>query len=130
MPLKDPEARREYHRDYMKRYLADPDARARHLARVERNNERYRAANRALIATFKERGCRMPGCGESEPCALVGHHVDPAEKKFSLAESNSNRQMSPKKVAAELAKCVCLCANCHRKLHAGISLLPEELARS
>ncbi len=66
----------------------------------------------------------MPGCGEMESCALVAHHVDPATKAFSIGDSNSNRQMSPKKVATELEKCVCLCANWHRKLHAGIISLP------
>jgi hypothetical protein len=44
MPLKDPEARRAYHREYMrKRHAQDPEAREKQLVRVRRNDARYEA---------------------------------------------------------------------------------------
>ena len=32
-----------------------------------------------------------------------------------------------KKVAAELAKCICVCQNCHAKVHAGLLQVPRDL---
>ena len=55
-------------------------------------------------------------CGESFAACLEFHHVDPNSKEDELA--NMARQ-SWKRFAKELDKCVCVCANCHRKIHAG-----------
>ena len=61
------------------------------------------------------------------PCVVCGwfghlsaidyHHVHPAEKSFAL--SSALVSYSREKVDIELAKCVCLCANCHRGVHSG-----------
>ena len=45
--------------------------------------------------------------------ALEFHHLDPSQKEFTLTASVANRQV----FVEELKKCVCLCSNCHRKLH-------------
>ena len=47
--------------------------------------------------------------------ALEFHHLDPAVKDFSLAHTRST---TFEKVRAELDKCILVCANCHRELHA------------
>jgi predicted HNH restriction endonuclease len=66
----------------------------------------------ALIrATKAERGCR--DCGEVDPDVLDFHHL--RDKLFSLSDVK-NRNMP--QVRAEIAKCVVLCANCHRRVHA------------
>lgn len=58
-----------------------------------------------------------------EPCAVCGnddlrviefHHLDPSQKRFQIA--GSGRRSMPT-IMAEAAKCVCLCANCHRLFH-------------
>tara|TARA_S200002703_G_C3670846_1_gene205978 strand:+ start:221 stop:634 length:414 start_codon:yes stop_codon:yes gene_type:complete len=61
------------------------------------------------------------------PCVVCGwfghlsaidyHHVHPANKSFEL--SRALLSYSIEKVDAEIAKCVCLCANCHRGVHSG-----------
>ena len=48
--------------------------------------------------------------------------VDPSSKDFNIGMAQS-RKISPARVEAELAKCVCLCMNCHAKVHAGIITL-------
>src|ERR1017187_1583014 len=75
MSLKDPEARRAYHREYMrKRHAEDPEARQRQLARVRRNDARYEAEKRAWISAFlAEYPC--VDCGESDPEVLEFDHV-------------------------------------------------------
>ena len=64
-------------------------------------------------------------CSESEYSCLDLHHLNPADKEYAIAVSV--RQMSFEKLMKELSKCVVLCANCHRKVHAGIIQLEEYL---
>lgn len=47
--------------------------------------------------------------------ALDFHHKDPKEKEFILGEMS---RYSKDKIIQELDKCMLLCANCHRELHA------------
>ena len=56
-------------------------------------------------------------CGESEPICIDFHHVNPDEKDFSIGK---HRSRSREWLLQEISKCVCLCANCHRKVHAGL----------
>lgn len=122
MPLKDPEARRAYHREYMQKRLKNDEAyRQKHLALVRKNDVRAREAIGALIASFRAKGCAL--CPEKEPCCLSAHHLDKDAKDFSVANAKGRKLGVPRTVA-ELAKCVCLCENCHRKVHAGVLHLP------
>jgi hypothetical protein len=118
MPLKDPEARRAYHREYLKRRLdKDPAYKAAHLSRVRKNDAEYRKNVRDMISRFKSSGCLV--CGELEPVCLCAHHLNPDTKDFSLGNA-ARWKMGSKRVALELEKCVCLCHNCHAKVHAAI----------
>lgn len=56
-------------------------------------------------------------CGESSPECLDLHHVDPAIKDGNIGDIVSKYNWQ--KVLAEIAKCVVVCANCHRKIHSG-----------
>ena len=122
MPLKDPEARREYHRRYMKkRYAEDKEFRDSHKARTKRNNAAAKSESRTIIAEFRADGCLL--CDETEFCALSAHHIDSAEKDFNIGDA-VRRRYGRDRIKQELLKCVCLCHNCHSKLHAGIIDLP------
>lgn len=55
-------------------------------------------------------------CGEICTACLDFHHL--GDKSDNI--SNLYRKGSISKVIDEINKCVVLCANCHRKLHAGI----------
>ena len=50
------------------------------------------------------------------------HHVNPEEKEFSLS---SNVMKSLDKQLAEARKCILVCANCHRGIHAGYINIPN-----
>jgi hypothetical protein len=66
------------------------------------------------------------GCGLTGPNELFEfHHLTPMEKEFGLSQDGDTR--SWRRVVAELAKCVMLCANCHREVHAGLRELDESL---
>jgi hypothetical protein len=65
-------------------------------------------------------------CGrKGHPAIFEFHHRSPKAKDFGLSESGIPR--SWEKTVAELAKCVMLCANCHREVHAGVRDLDEGL---
>lgn len=49
--------------------------------------------------------------------ALDFHHIDPTQKSFTISQI-INKDLSLQ--LEEIKKCVLLCANCHRELHAGI----------
>jgi 5-methylcytosine-specific restriction endonuclease McrA len=48
--------------------------------------------------------------------ALEFHHLDPSQKDFGLSSNGHTR--SWEKVKEELDKCILVCANCHREIHA------------
>jgi hypothetical protein len=58
------------------------------------------------------------GCGRDGPAQLFEfHHRDASQKDFGISEDGILRRWE--KIVAELAKCLMLCANCHREVHAG-----------
>jgi len=84
----------------------------------KQRRERYKrrkAENDLLIKKVLKKGCLI--CNEKDPVVLDFHHIDPKQKKENV-KSMSDR--TEEKVLAEMAKCIILCANCHRRLHAGV----------
>jgi len=82
----------------------------------------YRKRKRNKIQSLKT-PCIV--CGfDKHPEAIDFHHLDPTEKDFIVARSMGKAW---DKVKAEIEKCVCLCANCHRLHHAGIIDLEDHL---
>ncbi len=67
--------------------------------------------------------CRFCGYNRCQE-ALDFHHRDSSQKNFGIAAKGYTR--SWEKIRAELEKCVLVCANCHRELHAGVLQLPAE----
>lgn len=57
--------------------------------------------------------------------ALEFHHLDPTQKDFSI----SSISKSFESIKKELDKCILLCANCHREVHAGILDIDKTLTR-
>jgi hypothetical protein len=51
--------------------------------------------------------------------ALELHHLDPNEKEFGFGSIRANC-INWDKIAQEASKCVLLCSNCHREVHAGL----------
>jgi len=61
-------------------------------------------------------GCAI--CGESLPVVLSLHHIDPETKDATVFEMTNNTNVyTDEQFFEEVAKCVVLCENCHRKLH-------------
>ena len=65
-------------------------------------------------------------CGEDEKVCIDFHHIDDNTKSFEVAQAIS-KYRNFDIIQQEIDKCVCLCANCHRKLHAGLFSLPDKV---
>jgi hypothetical protein len=71
--------------------------------------------NKLLINEIKKQGCII--CGYNKcMSALDWHHINPSNKHKDISSSMITRR-SMSRVLDEIAKCVLLCANCHRELH-------------
>lgn len=57
--------------------------------------------------------------------ALEFHHINPDEKDFGISVKGYTRSWENNK--RELDKCVLVCSNCHREIHAGLILCPQEI---
>ena len=81
-------------------------------------NQRHREEKRLWLEQLKDE-LKCQNCGESEPCCLDFHHLDPQEKDFTVSQAAS-WGYSTERIQVEIEKCVILCANCHRKYHKGL----------
>lgn len=61
-------------------------------------------------------------CGYSKCLdALEFHHLDDSKKEFGISKRGYTR--SWEKVCQELEKCILVCSNCHREIHAKVAAL-------
>ena len=66
-------------------------------------------------------------CGENERCCIDFHHLAGDPFKHRTAKGNLHHgvtgilhhTMNKTKVLEEMEKCITICSNCHRKVHAG-----------
>lgn len=91
--------------------------RAVYLSKAKRSNRRRRDW---FIEIKSSLSCSA--CGESHIATLDFHHVA-GGKDFNLS-SKIARGFSKATILAEMAKCIVLCANCHRKLHYNQRIAP------
>jgi hypothetical protein len=100
--------KQQYHRDYHKQWY-------------EKNKERRKAQIHRRVKDLRKwlndfKQTLVCACGEDHPATLDFHHVDGREKVIAVADTWKNG-WSKERMAAEMAKCVVVCSNCHRKHH-------------
>lgn len=105
MPYKDPKKQKEAQAEHYQKHKA---------LYGERCNKR----KRDLQKWFQELKTKLKcaECEENHPACLEFHHTDPTTKEYNIgimAMSGCKEE----KVLAEIAKCIVLCSNCHKKLH-------------
>ncbi len=110
------EALKKREREYERKRREDPE----YLARSRKFTAEWRKKRvsecHAIIRAWKQHGCCV--CGESALCCIDAHHKNQKEKDHNigvLVYGAKALAVIPK----ELAKCIPICANCHRKYHAG-----------
>jgi hypothetical protein len=69
--------------------------------------------NKRFVEEYKKNHpCEL--CGYSDPRALEFHHRNPEDKEFLVS---SACRVGIDELKEEMAKCMVICANCHRILH-------------
>ena len=101
---------RSCHKAYLKKHYKENTEYYKEKAKV--HNKRYQAKARKAIYEFKlSNPCEH--CGIEDPRVLEFNHTDPSTKKYNVAEMVKSGH-SVNSILDEIAKCVVLCANCHR----------------
>jgi hypothetical protein len=86
------------------------------------NVQARRTKLKIMAVAYKGGKCQNPDCGYDKCVAALDFHHNNGDKSFGLSQGNTTSWATMKK---ELDKCVMLCANCHREVHAGILELSE-----
>lgn len=89
----------------------------------DRQLDRYRALQekrrieltKRFHAWKTQQGCAHLGCDEKDPVCLDLHHLTPNTKERT---PSSLLSYSWKRLMEEAKKCIVVCSNCHRKIHA------------
>ena len=87
-----------------------------------KHRKKVRARNKRVVLELKQKidavkaayGCQL--CPENDVVCLDFHHL--GKKDFAVASSPYEVQ-NWERIKNEIRKCVVLCSNCHRKVHAG-----------
>ncbi len=74
---------------------------------------KYYKDNKEILEHNKTQCCI---CGESAKCCLEFHHIK--DKLFNISQSVSHLPTSL--FIKEINKCICVCKNCHSKIHNNI----------
>jgi len=82
-----------------------------HISRAGVRNRKAASANRVLAYTHLGSNPCVD-CGESDPVVLEFDHILPKHRDISLMWRTG---FSSSALAAEIAKCVVRCGNCHRR---------------
>ncbi len=72
---------------------------------------------------YKGGECQCCGYNDCNS-ALDFHHVDPKTKKFGIGKCRKTKVTQ--EVLDELDKCILVCSNCHREIHAGYRDITKE----
>ena len=109
MPIKDPELRRQYMKEYQKKHYQKNKKAYKEKAKAYNRNQRK--WGRDFITRVK----RMYGCvdcGISNPIILEFDHV--RGSKVNNVADMVNQSYSLATIKEEIRKCEVRCANCHR----------------
>ena len=80
---------------------------------------------RDMSIDYKGGKCAICGYNKCKQ-ALEFHHLDQEGKDFGISAKGYSRAWN--KVKREIDKCIVVCANCHREIHAGNTQLPKEIS--
>lgn len=106
MPSKDKAKQAKYQNNHYKKnkqYYTD-----KREVRKRENLRKFNLVKNSLVCAI---------CSENDPITIDLHHLDPSIKE-ALVRIKAAHGQSWSNVVREFEKCVPLCSNCHRKVHA------------
>jgi len=115
MPFKNREKKNAYRRKW---YAENSKSEKEHVARRRKEIKKWLNDYRSNLNCSK--------CNEDHPATLDFHHKNPKEKEFQVTHL-AHYGYSIDRIKKEIAKCMVLCSNCHRKLHFNQNKKPYKL---
>ena len=109
MPYKDESVRKLKAAEYSRKYYEANKDKVKALSKT--NRRKGQATWSAFKSTLKCTKCEI-----NHPAALDFHHTDPSQKENIVSKLVSDGCYAA--AMREVKKCIVLCANCHRVLHA------------
>lgn len=80
----------------------------------------WRKRIKAKLVEYKGGKCEC--CGYNNCIeALEFYHIDPSQKDFTISGTSKAFETLKK----EADKCIMVCSNCHKEIHAGVRILPN-----
>lgn len=83
--------------------------------KLVRDTSKYRRTIKQLLVEYKGSKCQICGYNRCVK-ALEFHHLNPQEKDCTV----SGGTKSFDSLKPEVDKCILVCSNCHREIHAGL----------
>ena len=102
---------KECHKKYTKKHYSKNKS-----VYITRSSERRRKLKIWFREITKDDVCHF--CSESDKICIDYHHKDPLKKDKEISTLLGEIR-SKERILGELKKCIAMCSNCHRKLHAG-----------
>lgn len=87
-----------------------------------KNVSEFRRRRKANLIKAMGGKCCLCGYNKVQD-ALEFHHIDPSVKKYGIAERGTCHNLDED--IEEIRKCVLVCANCHREIHANLYSIEE-----
>lgn len=88
----------------------------------KRDTSKYRKNVKEQLIQYKGGKCQICGYNRCTQ-ALDFHHLDPKEKELKISGGTRCFETLKK----EVDKCILVCANCHREIHADVISIPSNL---
>ena len=107
---------KQRNKEYYERTKNDPAHIKARRASYEKGKNKWHENDRLRRRAFNEKyKSKCAKCGEDRVYLIQFHHIDPATKLFSIGANATSK--SEAELKQEIAKCVCLCSNCHDEFH-------------
>ena len=101
----------EEHKDTVQ--AKQKEYREKHKERIKtRTKKRYQICRERYDAYMLDKCCER--CGTTDVRVLVWHHTNPLNKDKAVVKLLTCKW---ERVLAEIAKCICVCHNCHHIIH-------------
>ena len=85
------------------------------IARMKQRTQNFKTKLLKLYGDDKCQICKYDKCYQ----ALEFHHLNPKEKEFDIAQMlRKSSILNEDIIKEELKKCILVCSNCHREIHA------------
>ena len=86
---------------------------------IESMKQRTQEFKLKLFKLYDDNKCQICGYNKCYQ-ALEFHHINPKEKEFNIAQMlRQSSILNENIIKEELKKCILVCSNCHREIHAG-----------